>query len=75
MPPDPPPSRLNQQQQARQESAQQSQQGLEFAGVEDLLRHDREQTPAPAALEARVKQSIAAEPPPSRPWWKRWFKC
>lgn len=73
--PDPKKSRLNQQQQARQESAQQSQPGLEFAGVEDLLRHDREQTPPPAALEARVKQSIAAEPPPSRPWWKRWFKC
>ncbi len=74
MPPDPPPSRLNQQQQARQESAAQTGHGLEFAGVEDLLRHDREQTPPPAALEARVKQSVAAEPPPSRPWWKRWFK-
>jgi hypothetical protein len=74
MPPDPPPSRLNQQQQARQESPQQSRQGLEFAGVEDLLRHDREQTPPPTALEARVQQSIAAEPPPSRPWWKKWFK-
>lgn len=75
MPSDSPKSRLNQQQQTRQEAAQQSGQGVEFAGAEDLLRYDREHTPPPAGLETRVKQSIAAEaPPPSRPWWKRWFK-
>ena len=44
----------------------------EFATPEDLLRHDRAQTPVPAAVSERLERSLAAEPPPERkPWWKR----
>ena len=75
MEPDSPsrPSRLQQQQQERQaaEQAGQTQAALEFATAEDLLRHDRAATPLPQAIEPRLKQSLAAEPPPARPWWKR----
>jgi len=73
---DPAPSRLTQQQQARAQatSAQQQQAGHEFATVEDLLRADRAQTPPPPQLEARVRQSLARETPPRRPWWSRWWR-
>ena len=68
-----PSSRLQQQQ--RQELhtgdlARQMQASLEFATAEDLLRHDRAATPLPEAIETRLRESLAAEPPP-RPWWKR----
>lgn len=57
---------LDQQQQAGQATA------TEFASAEELIRHDAVQTRPPAALEERVKRSIAAEPTPvARPWWKR----
>lgn len=72
MQPDSPRSRLQQQQQERSaEQAQQSQAGLEFGTPEEMLRHDRAITPLPEAVESRLKQTLAAEPPPPRPWWKR----
>ena len=76
MEPDSPPSRLRHEQQSRQdlhagEQARQAQAGLEFANAEDLLRHDRSATPLPDAIESRLKNTLAAEPPPPRPWWKR----
>ena len=73
MQPDSPQSRLNQQQRSETVPVQQTQQGAEFASVEDLLRHDRVQTPPPAGLEGRVRRSVAEEPVPARPWWKRWL--
>ena len=47
----------------------------DFATVEDLLRHDREQNPPPAKVADRLASSIAAQPPaPAKlPWWKRLF--
>ena len=76
MEPDSPPSRLRHEQQSHEdlhagEQARQAQAGLEFATAEDLLRHDRAATPLPDAIESRLKQSLAAEPPLPRPWWKR----
>lgn len=79
MEPDTPPSRLQQQQQQASEELQsahaagQRQATLEFATAEELLRHDRASTPVPETIESRLKSSLAAEPLPSRPWWKRWL--
>jgi hypothetical protein len=75
MQPDSPKSRLTQHQQVREEAAQQTRAGTEFAQVEDLLRADRAQTPPPEELESRLQQSVAREapPPPPLPWWKRWW--
>jgi hypothetical protein len=62
---------LQQQQQERTgEQAQQTQAGREFGSPEEMLRHDRAATPLPEAVASRLKQTLAAEPPP-RPWWKR----
>ncbi len=71
---DPTPSHLTQQQQAQAQTASARQAGHEFATVEDLLRADRAQTPPPPQLEARVRQSLARETPPRRPWWWRWWR-
>jgi hypothetical protein len=73
---DSPPSHLQHQQQQHEElqageQTRQAHAGLEFATAEDLLRHDRAATPLPDGLESRLKQSLAAEPPLPRPWWKR----
>jgi hypothetical protein len=46
---------------------------LEFESAEQVLRYDASQTQAPETLTARVKESIAGEPPPPKPWWQRWF--
>lgn len=45
----------------------------EFAGVEDLLRHDAAQTAVPAAIAERLQKSTADFPRPSRSWWRRLF--
>lgn len=47
--------------------------GHEFASVEEMLRHDHAQTEVPPVVAERLKQSIAQEPTPARPWWRRWF--
>lgn len=73
MDPDPPPSRLRQEQRAEQETHQQPQVALEFEHAEEVLRHDRAQHPPPAALATRLKASVAQLPPPPRPWWRRWL--
>ena len=43
----------------------------EFATVEELIRADREETALPGQIAARVNESIAREPAPPKPWWKR----
>jgi hypothetical protein len=77
MEPTPPISRLAQtrpqleQQQEQQTAAAQT--GLQFASPEEMLRYDAAQTPPPAAVEQRLKDSIAQEPRPRRSWWRRLF--
>jgi hypothetical protein len=56
------------QQQAQQTAA------LEFATVEELLRHDSLHTPVPPAIEQRLQASLNQLPrSPRRPWWRRIF--
>ena len=55
-------------------TAQQAQQQgpLEFASVEEMLRHDAERTPVPPKVAYRLKDSIdKLPPPPRRSWWRR----
>jgi hypothetical protein len=65
--------KLEHRQQEQTETQQQSvQQGsLEFNSVEEVLRHDAAQVEPPARLARRLGDSIAAEGPSKKPWWKR----
>ena len=47
---------------------------LEFNSAEDLLRHDARQVPVPAAVAARLHESIRDLPLPRQAWWKRFFR-
>jgi hypothetical protein len=73
----PNPSKLQHQQQEQQTSdlreTQQQQAAREFASVEELIRLDAAETVPPASLAERLNESIAREPKPERPWWKRLF--
>lgn len=70
-------SRLRQQQREETVVHQQTgsqQQERTFDSVEELLRHDADQTAVPADIQQRLAASIANEPKPvAVPWWKRWF--
>jgi hypothetical protein len=58
------------------QSLPQSQQTVprEFATVEELLRHDAQQTPVPPALTQRLQASLKQLPPAARrAWWRRLF--
>jgi hypothetical protein len=55
------------------EHVAQQTEGPQFATVEELLRHDSEQNPVPAEIGERLNASIAAEPKPSRSWFKGLF--
>jgi len=58
----------------RQFENQQGQvQAKEFASVEDLLRLDSAQNPVPLEVGEQLNNSIAAEAPPSRPWYRKIF--
>jgi hypothetical protein len=47
---------------------------LEFASVEEMLRHDALHTPVPPTIAHRLEDSISQLPPPAeRPWWRRCF--
>jgi hypothetical protein len=74
----PEPSRLRQeQQQAQQAEVQlrsQSQAAQEFGTAEEAIRFDAANTPAPDSIADRLKDSIAAEPKPVLPWWRRLFR-
>jgi hypothetical protein len=48
-----------------------SQTALEFAGAEEMLRHDALHTPVPPAIAQRLQESIGKLPLPSRGWWRR----
>jgi len=71
-------TRLNTGQEAEQVTqASQSQQThetvKEFATTEELLRHDALHTPVPPAIARRLKESLGPLPPPSSPWWRKFF--
>jgi hypothetical protein len=44
---------------------------LEFDSAESLLRHDALHTPIPPRVEERLRESLAEETLPGRPWWKK----
>jgi hypothetical protein len=70
------PKRLKHREQTGEQQTPRSEQThREFAGVEDLLRHDREQVTPPKAIAERLKDALKNEPPPParQPWWQRWF--
>ena len=70
-------SKLRQQQHSEEAAEsqlhQQPQAGQEFPTVEDMLRFDAQQNVPAASISERLKESIAREPPPPLPWWKRLF--
>ena len=71
------PKRFKQREQTgEQQTARQEQTHREFATVDDLLRHDREQVTLPPAIVERLKNSLKEEPPPPirQPWWRRLFR-
>ncbi len=68
----------SQQQHAEEQHAssqhQTVQQGpLEFATVDQMLRHDALHTPVPPDIGRRLQASLDRLPPPNRRWWQRWF--
>lgn len=71
-------SKLNstEQQQSRELGTEQQtqQSALEFATTEEMLRYDAAQTTVPGSVAQRLAQTTSELAPPSRPWWKRWFK-
>lgn len=72
-------SKLNstEQQQSRElgtEQQTQQQSALEFATAEEMLRYDASQTTVPGSVAQRLARTTSELAPPSRPWWKRWFK-
>ena len=62
-------SEIEQQQLSHHQAHQQS--GLEFATVEEMLRHDALHTPVPPNIGHRLQESIGPAPP--RSWWRRLF--
>lgn len=61
-------------QQRLAEEQTQQQSALEFASVEEMLRHDALHTPVPPAVTERLKESLGQlPPPPPRSWWRRLF--
>jgi hypothetical protein len=70
-----PHSKLRQEQQHESELRQneQSQSAQEFESVDEMIRLDANQTVPPPSIAERLKESIAQEPPPAQPWWKRLF--
>jgi hypothetical protein len=71
----PDPSKLRQQQQQAEETAElhQVEARNEFDSPEELIRFDAAHTVPPDSIAERLKESIAREPKPVRPWWKRLF--
>jgi hypothetical protein len=73
----PDPSKLRQQQQQAEQSAelhvQEGQVCQEFSTAEEVIRFDAEQTPPPERIAERLKESIAREPAPPKSWWQRLF--
>jgi hypothetical protein len=59
-------------QQAHQQTA--GSDAIEFATVDELLRHDASHTPVPPEIEQRLEKSISPLPAAQRrAWWRRIF--
>jgi hypothetical protein len=61
----------SQEQEQLAETKSQQTSALEFASVDEALRHDAAQTAVPAVIAERLAQSIRNLPPPERAWWQR----
>lgn len=61
------------QHQLSESKSQASQTVHEFALPEEMLRFDAKQTAVPDSVAQRLSRSLERNPPPARPWWKRWF--
>jgi hypothetical protein len=67
-------SQQEQEQQQVSESHTQANQTIhEFALPEDALRFDAKRTAVPDNVAQRLSRSLQRNPPPARPWWKKWF--
>ena len=44
-----------------------------FEEAEEVIRADRDQTVVPPSLANKLANSIAAEPAPTKRWWRRIF--
>jgi hypothetical protein len=70
-------SKLTPQEQEQLAAAQQQTQSLsplEFASVDEMLRHDALHTPVPPTIVHRLAESTSQlPPPPGRAWWRRFF--
>ena len=70
-------TKLTQQEQEQLAAEQQqtkSTSALEFASVEEMLRHDALHTPVPPTVAHRLAESVSQlPPPPARGWWRRFF--
>jgi hypothetical protein len=64
---------IEQQQESKTEQQTQTGAGIEFATVDDMLRHDALHTPVPPNIAKRLSESLAKEAPIAKPWWKRLF--
>ena len=63
-----------QEEQTEQQTTSTHQQKMrEFNNAEEMLRHDAERTEVPAAIEARLRESIAGESRAQKSWWQRIF--
>lgn len=65
--------RTHSQEVATNQHSRRQEQAREFSTVEEMIRHDREQTEAPDQLAARLNETAAAEPKPGRSLWQRLF--
>lgn len=75
-----PKSQLRQQTEAEltaghdQQATTQGETVREFTTPEELLRHDRAQTPVPESVAKRIGETVSREPGAAeKPWWKRLF--
>ncbi len=68
-------SKLTEKEQQQERTVAQARQSgaVEFAGVEEMLRHDALHTPVPPRIAERLADSIRQEPSRPQPWWRRWF--
>ena len=56
----------------QEQQQEQKSEAKEFSSVEELLRHDAEQTALPPGIAQKLNQSIANSPKP-KAWWQQFF--
>jgi hypothetical protein len=67
-------SKFSPQQEHVEEQQANAKTGVEFAGSDELLRHDAAQTVVPPEIALRLQKSSGQiTPPKSRSWWKNLF--